>query len=165
MTVSSKTALKIRLKLSDMSKEKKPRKGSSTKETSNSSSKKSKPAAPSSSSPTTTTDAEKPQEPPAKQQRKGMSKETRRERNRITAKESRDRKVKYIAELENSLHQAKDRIAQLEYEASGICPIKREDIIQQQVQQQQTPDIFFIHTSQGSGYYQQLNPEQMGFFD
>ena len=89
-----------------------------------------------------------------------MSKETRRERNRITAKESRERKVKHIAELEEDLKHAKERVAQLEYEASGICPIKSDDIIRQQ--QQAASDVFFIHTSQG---YQQLNPEQMGFFD
>ena len=102
----------------------------------------------------------KPQ-PTAAMKKKGMTKETRRERNRITAKESRERKEKYITELEKSLQQAKERIAQLEYEASGICPIKSEDILRQQ-QQQAASDIFFIHTSQG---YQQLNPEQMGFFD
>ena len=90
-----------------------------------------------------------------------MSKETRKERNRVTAKESRERKVKYITELEQNLQQAKERIAHLEYEASGICPIKSEDLIRQQ-QQQAASDVFFIHTSQG---YQHLNPEQMGFFD
>jgi hypothetical protein len=45
-----------------------------------------------------------------------MSKEMRRERNRITARESRDRKAAYIVQLEAEVRQLNERIAQLEYD-------------------------------------------------
>lgn len=46
----------------------------------------------------------------------GISKDTRRERNRITARESRDRKAMYIVQLETDVMRLNERVAQLEFE-------------------------------------------------
>jgi hypothetical protein len=70
-----------------------------------------------------------------------MSKEMRRERNRITARESRDRRASYIAHLETEIGRLNERVAQLEIEV----------------------------TRAGAATYMDgsmlLSPAQMGFFD
>ena len=47
-----------------------------------------------------------------------MSKEMRRERNRITARESRDRKAAYVTQLESEVQRLNERVAQLEYQVA-----------------------------------------------
>ena len=73
-----------------------------------------------------------------------MSKETRRERNRITARESRERKAAYVVQLEADIQRLNDRVAQLECELSRAAP---------------NPFLFHDESSL------LLSPEQMGFFD
>ena len=73
-----------------------------------------------------------------------MSKETRRERNRITARESRERKAAYVVQLEADIQRLNDRVAQLEYDLSRTAP---------------NP---FIYQDESAML---LSPEQMGFFD
>lgn len=66
-----------------------------------------------------------------------MSKEMRRERNRITARESRDRKANYIVRLEAEVKRLNERVVQLE---NGVSyPFMDAPML--------------------------LSPEQMGFFD
>ena len=72
-----------------------------------------------------------------------MSKEMRRERNRITARESRDRKAMYITALEDEVRRLNDRVRQLEHSLT-------------------TSSSFIMVEDCGPV---QLNPEHMGFFD
>jgi hypothetical protein len=67
-----------------------------------------------------------------------MSKEMRRERNRITARESRDRKANYIVRLEAEVKRLNERVVQLENDR-GVYPFMDAPML--------------------------LSPEQMGFFD
>ena len=53
--------------------------------------------------------------PPSKTGR-AISAETRKERNRLSAKQSRDTRTAYIRELEGHLHQAQERTVFLEQE-------------------------------------------------
>jgi hypothetical protein len=71
-----------------------------------------------------------------------MSKEMRRERNRITARESRDRRANYIVQLEAQVKLLNERVAHLECEITrgATCPLFMDN-----------PML--------------LSPEQMGFFD
>jgi len=69
-----------------------------------------------------------------------MSKETRRERNRITARESRERKAAYVVQLE--AERLNDRVAQLEYDLARAAP---------------NPFLYQDELL--------MSPRQMGFFD
>ena len=102
MTVKSPIVLRIRLKSSDKPKAMDALEISSTKTTSSAFCPSSKAACPVSS--------EHKKRPP------GVSKDMRRERNRITARESRDRKAAYIAQLEMDVKRLNERVAQLEYD-------------------------------------------------
>jgi len=73
-----------------------------------------------------------------------MSKETRKERNRITARESRERKAAYVVQIEVENQRLSDRVAQLEYDLSRAAP---------------NP---FIYQDESATL---LSPRQMGFFD
>jgi hypothetical protein len=69
----------------------------------------------------------------------------RRARNRITARESRDRRAAYILQLENDVKQLNERVAQLESDLARSNPTTS----------------FMIDYSNPV----LLSPEQMGFFD
>jgi len=77
----------------------------------------------------------------------GTSKETRRERNRITAKESRERKATYVLQLEDDVRRLNERIVQLEYELTRSAP---------------NP---FLLYQEDPAAVMLLSPDQMGFFD
>ena len=71
-----------------------------------------------------------------------MSKETRRERNRITARESRERKAAYVVQLEADIQRLNARVAQLEYDLARAAP---------------NPFLYQDELL--------MSPRQMGFFD
>ena len=75
-----------------------------------------------------------------------MSKEMRRERNRITARESRDRKAAYIVQLEADVQRLNDRVAQLEYDLGNLTVNHNPFTCME--------DMPLL-----------LSPDQMGFFD
>jgi hypothetical protein len=75
-----------------------------------------------------------------------MSKEMRRERNRITARESRERKATYILELEMEVRRLNERIARLENDT--LCCNRHIMTIDDMLP-----------------YPPTMNPEHMGFFD
>ena len=86
----------------------------------------------------------------------GMSKELRRERNRITARESRDRKAAYVAQLESEVRMLSERVAQLEY-----------DLTTRSTAAPSHPSFGFCDELAmiASSACSMLSPEQMGFFD
>ncbi len=131
MTVNSPLVLRIRLNSSDRSKAMIAHVGSNTKTISNASFPSLKTACVNSSG-----NRKKPS---------GMSKEMRRARNRITARESRDRRAAYILQLENDVKQLNERVAQLESDLARSNPTTS----------------FMIDYSNPV----LLSPEQMGFFD
>jgi hypothetical protein len=89
----------------------------------------------------------------------GMSKEMRRERNRVTARESRDRKAAYVAQLESEVRMLSERVAQLEY-----------DLTTRSIAASSYPSSFSFGfcdelAMAASSACSMLSPEQMGFFD
>lgn len=81
-----------------------------------------------------------------------MSKEMRRERNRITARESRDRKAAYIVQLEAEVKRLNERVAQLEYDLKSAT----------------NPFVYCCDESllaMNPSSSLLLSPEHMGFFD
>ena len=69
----------------------------------------------------------------------------RRERNRITARESRDRKALYIVKLEAEVGRLNERVAKLEHDIAYSRS--------------------FAMVEEDCFGPMQLNPDQMGFFD
>ncbi len=102
MTANSPIVLRIHLKSSERPKAMSAPATSSTRTTSSASCASSKAACTASFAP--------------RKRPSGMSKEMRRERNRITARESRDRKAAYVAQLETEVRRLNERVAQLEYD-------------------------------------------------
>ena len=89
-----------------------------------------------------------------------MSKEMRRERNRITARESRERKTAYIVQLESEVRQLNERIAQLEYDlAKGGVPNHHHN--NNPFHSMYSTDDAMISSSS----LLLSSPEHMGFFD
>ncbi len=131
MTVTSPLVLRIHLKSSDRPKGMSVQCGLSTKTTSNA------------SCPSSTTVCNKSYD--SRKKPSGTSKETRRERNRITARESRDRKAAYVSQLEEDIKRLNERVSQLESELIHVAP---------------NP---FLYTSDTTTLM--LSPDQMGFFD
>ena len=84
-----------------------------------------------------------------------MSKEMRRERNRITARESRDRKAAYIVQLEAEVRRLNEQVHQLEYDLSTTRSATGNPFI--------FPDDSHDTIITSSSLL--LSPEQMGFFD
>ena len=78
----------------------------------------------------------------------GTSKETRREKNRITAKESRERKAAYVLQLEEDVQRLNERIVQLENELTT----------------RSAPNPFLLYQEDPAAVML-LSPDQMGFFD
>jgi predicted nucleic acid-binding Zn-ribbon protein len=64
----------------------------------------------------------------------------RKERNRLSAKQSRDNKNAYVRELENHLHQAQERVVQLEQDLEAVS--KKFDALQRQAADN---PLFFFH--------------------
>jgi hypothetical protein len=88
-----------------------------------------------------------------------MSKEMRRERNRITARESRDRKATYIMQLEAEVKQLNERISQLEYDMAkgGGSDHTNHNTLYSMYS---ADDTMMISSS-----LLMASPEHMGFFD
>lgn len=128
MTANSPLVLRIRLSSFGASKVKNEHASSNTKTTSITSYPSSMPASAISSE--------------FKKRPSGMSKEMRRERNRITARESRDRKAMYIVQLEAEVNRLNERVSKLENDISRNTSF---------IMMDDCPVL--------------LNPEQMGFFD